>query len=162
MTVEESGVAFAKAMPVYLYQKTNPKSFIMKIIATLLIALFALQMQAQKTADLTVTVPNVKNDKGEIMIGLYDKATFLRKPLREANVEIKDGEVTYTFTDVPVGEYAVSLFHDENGSGQMDFAANGMPKEDYAMSGEQGQAGPPSYSACKFELTEDMEMSLRL
>jgi uncharacterized protein (DUF2141 family) len=134
----------------------------MKMINTFIIALMSLGVYAQNTADLTITVPNVKHDKGTIMIGLYDEETFLARPLQSAEVKIKDGVASYTFKDVPTGEYAVSFYHDENGNKQMDFEDNGMPKEDYGMSGEQGQYGPPSYQASKFNLTEDTEMSLRM
>jgi len=100
---------------------------------------------------ITVTVP-VKSNKGSVFVSLHNEQTFMRKGLVDLNTKIEDGKATVTFTDVAPGEYAVLLFHDTNDNKQMDFEANGMPKENYGVSNNVMNFGPPTWSDAKFEV----------
>lgn len=130
-------------------------------ITLVLAILFTSTAMAQETISLTVEIPNVRNDEGTVMIAVSDKATFMKEPLHSAAVQIKDGKAVHTFEDIAPGEYAIMVMHDENNNKQMDFQSNGMPKEDYAMSGEPAMYGPPSYEQAKIKLNEDKTMTMR-
>ena len=67
--------------------------------------------------------------------------------------DIKNETATVTFTDLPKGEYAVSVYHDENANGVMDKNMFGIPSEDYAASNNaKGVMGPPKYADAKFKI----------
>jgi uncharacterized protein (DUF2141 family) len=54
------------------------------------------------------------------------------------------------FNDVPPGDYAISLFHDENGNGKLD-TRFGIPSEGVGFSrNPRLMFGPPSFSAAHF------------
>lgn len=112
---------------------------------------------------ITITVP-VSSEKGEIIAGLYNEATFLKAaPLQGANSSIKDGLATLTFTDVAPGVYGITLFHDTNENKRMDFEASGMPKENYGVSNNVMNFGPPQWEDAKFEVAaEAIEMEIRM
>ena len=55
------------------------------------------------------------------------------------------GKLTLIFENVLPGEYAISALHDANDNQRMDFQANGMPIENYAMSNNPMLMGPPNF-----------------
>lgn len=112
---------------------------------------------------ITVTVP-VKSDKGKVIFGLYNEATFMKAaPLQGLESEIIDGKATVIFKYVTPGVYAISLFHDTNNNKQMDFEPSGMPKEMYGVSNNIMNMGPPQWSDAKFEVSnKPIEMEIRM
>ncbi|MDC7993843.1 DUF2141 domain-containing protein [Altibacter sp. HG106] len=133
------------------------------IIATLCLTITSLFIQAQTGTDITVTVP-VTSDKGNIVIGLYDEATFMKAPpIKGLEAEIVDGQATATFTNVPAGTYAISLFQDKNLNKRMDFEPTGMPAEPYGVSNNVMSMGPPQWSDAKFEVgSEKLTLEIRM
>ena len=54
--------------------------------------------------------------------------------------------------NIPAGDYAVTLFHDENGNGKFDRNWLGLPKEGYAFSNNVRPVfSPPSFKAAAFD-----------
>ncbi|RFN58025.1 DUF2141 domain-containing protein [Marixanthomonas ophiurae] len=139
------------------------------IIVTLSLAFTSLFLNAQtevettsETKSITVTVP-VQSEEGNVVFGLYDETSFMKKPLVGLEGEIKDGKATVTFEDIQPGTYAILLFHDKNGNKQMDFESNGMPTEPYGASNNVMSMGPPLWSDTKFEVTnEPVKLEVRM
>ena len=127
----------------------------MKIIATLLAAtfLFAASLTEQKRT-ITASVTNVTSDNGKVSFALYDKESFMKKPLQAKSSKIVKGVSTVTFENVAPGEYSVICFHDKNDNDKMDFQPNGMPMEDYGTSNNVMTFGPPQYENSKFTVTD--------
>ena len=109
---------------------------------------------AQEKASVTAEVINVSSDTGKVGFALYDKATFMLKPIQARNVKIVDGKSTATFENVSYGEYAVICYHDKNDNNKMDFSPNGMPIEDYGASNNVMTYGPPTFDGAKFAVSE--------
>ena len=126
----------------------------MKTIAVLVAMLLAslVQAQAEKTGNITATVPNVSGTEGKIVFGLYSAETFMvSEPNFSAEGDIKDGKSTVTFENVPEGTYAILVMHDKNENYRMDFDANGMPLESYGATGNSLSYGPPQWEESKFD-----------
>jgi uncharacterized protein (DUF2141 family) len=102
--------------------------------------------------DLEITVKNVGNDKGVLMVGLFNsEKTFTTHPWKADKSKAKAGVVRIIFHDVPSGEYAVSIFHDENENGLLDSNFMGIPKEGFGFSNDaMGTFGPPTFRKAKF------------
>ena len=114
---------------------------------------------------LTVIVTNIKNDKGKIGAALYNsKESFMKNPFMTQGTASKKGEVTLVFGQVPKGEYALSILHDENNNAKMDSNVVGIPKEGFGFSNNaMGIAGPPGWDKSKFEVTGvDQTVTIRL
>ena len=109
---------------------------------------------AQEKASVTAEVINVSSDTGKVGFALYDKATFMLKPIQARNVKIVDGKSTVTFENVSYGEYAVICYHDKNDNDKMDFSPNVMPIEDYGASNNVMTYGPPTFDRAKFAVSE--------
>ncbi len=114
--------------------------------------------------NLKVEVTGLKSNKGQVMIGLYNSENdFLKKTFKGNVVLISDKKAIITFSNIPKGEYAVSVFHDENSNGKLDSNFLGVPKEDYASSnGAKGFMGPPKYKDAKFVVKQDKTISLKI
>lgn len=133
------------------------------ILSFLLVCISLTSFSQDTLANITVTVDNVKNDKGKVVFSLHTKDTFMKgNGIMNAESDIKEGKVTITFENVQAGEYAIMVLHDENDNQRMDFRENGMPLESYGMSNNVMSFGPPVYDDAKFKVEkENLEMNIR-
>lgn len=129
----------------------------MKLVTTIVVmaVLFITNsVTAQEKATITAEVINVSSDSGKVGFALYDKTSFMLKPIQAANVKIVDGKSLVTFENVDFGEYAIICYHDKNENGKMDFSPSGMPSEDYGASNNVMTFGPPTFEGAKFAVSE--------
>ena len=67
------------------------------------------------------------------------------------------GSITVTYKGVPPGQYAISLFHDEDNDGKMKKNWLGMPKEKYGFSrnfNPNSKLRAPKFNECVFTVKE--------
>jgi len=133
---------------------------------SLIIALFLSVIsyaQDTKGITITVTIDNVLNNNGKVLLGLHNESTFMRGlGIQNLDSTIEDGKVTITFKNVEPGNYAILALHDENENKRMDFETNGMPKESYGTSNNPRSYGPPQFGEAKFEVTDtNLELNIR-
>lgn len=129
---------------------------IIKILLIVLISLFCLQLTTAQNQTITVTIDNVKNDIGNVVLSLHTAETFMKSSgIQSAESKISDGKITVTFKDLTPGTYAIMAIHDENENNVMDFDASGMPNESYGMSNNPLSYGPPTFADAKFDLKEE-------
>ncbi|MFW2403907.1 MAG: DUF2141 domain-containing protein [Gammaproteobacteria bacterium] len=116
-------------------------------------------------AKLHVTVENLKNDKGQVVIAIFsNKKDYLKKPVGEAAVAISEDLTSETeFGNLPAGTYAIAAYHDKNKNGDLDTLVV-VPKEDYGFSNDaRSLFGPPSFKKAAFEFngSEDLYITIR-
>lgn len=102
-------------------------------------------------ASLYVTVKGIKYFEGEIRVGLFaNERDFPEKVIAGKTVVAKGDSVTVAFENLSPGAYAVSVFHDRNWNGKLDFNVLGIPKEGFAFGNNaMGLFGPPSFDKAK-------------
>jgi len=134
------------------------------IIALVVSVNFSNAQDTKKGQTITVTIENITNNNGHIVLGLHTEDTFMKgQGIASAQSKIVDGKITVTFENVAVGTYAILALHDENDNKKMDFQTNGMPKESYGMSNNPVNYGPPQFATAKFELNvEDLKFNVIL
>ena len=129
-----------------------------KLLIVLVMFCLTLSAQQTETGEVKLEIKNFGSNDGFVMIALFNNDedyTNQGKPFRKAKLEIKNNVVNHTFEDLPFGEYAIKLFHDENGNAELDKGLFGIPTEDYAFSNNaSGSFGPASYEDAKFELNK--------
>jgi len=127
------------------------------LIIALVLSVNLSNAQNSKTLrDITVTIENIANNKGNVIFGLHTEDTFMKgQGIASAASDIVDGKVTVTFKNITEGTYAIMALHDENKNKKMDFQDNGMPMESYGMSNNPVSYGPPQYATAKFNLKND-------
>ncbi|VXC13799.1 conserved exported hypothetical protein [Flavobacterium sp. 9AF] len=117
-----------------------------------------------QTYSLEVNMSGFKNNKGKVKVGLYNsEKTFLKATFLSLDSSIKNNEAIVVFKNLEKGEYAVSIYHDENNNDEMDKNFMGIPKEDYASSNNaKGTFGPPKYTDAKFNLRDDLKINIAI
>jgi uncharacterized protein (DUF2141 family) len=145
------------------------EEFLMRIVSAVLLILLALPVNA---SELRITVEGIRSPHGTILIGLYDniesftraielsdKDGFLNDPNRFAAVSLRANAAmksAVVFTNLDPGQYAIILFHDENGNGKLDKNALGVPTEPYGFSNNvQGFLGPPAFKKAVMQVNAD-------
>lgn len=124
-----------------------------KILAVALI----LASGSALAAEVQVVVRGVKHDQGTVKTALYsDPATFRKedKALAVQAQPARPGEMTFAFPGVAAGRYAVVVYHDENGNGQMDRFLGMIPTEGYGLSNNPEVSGPPQFEPSAFDAAE--------
>jgi uncharacterized protein (DUF2141 family) len=123
---------------------------------------------AADTGEIVVKMTGFRSGQGRVSVVLYnDSGPFPKeadKAVKIVRTQIKGDSSTAVFKDIPYGEYAFVILHDENLNGAMDYDSIGRPKEGYAFSNNAtGMVGAPSYSNASFKLdkpkvTQTIEM----
>lgn len=110
---------------------------------------------------LTIHLTGFRNAKGKVNILLFrDGKGFPLDPpsaveSQRLEIDQKTLGATVVFADVPQGQYAVSVLHDENLSGKMDFDASGIPQEGYGISNNPDTTqGPPTPESAMVTLNQ--------
>lgn len=138
----------------------------MKTVLIAYCLMFSLLFPSEKKQEkfsLTVEITGIKEDGGTIYLAIYNnKKDFLKKGIG-GNVVVKNKKASYTFKNLKKGEYAVSLFHDENDNDKIDKSFIGIPKEPYGFSNDvKGFMGPPSFEDTKIKLDENKNIKIKL
>ena len=108
---------------------------------------------AEGKATLTVTVTNITEHKGALMIAVYDKAGYDSDSQVAAGMVPVSADTATTTFDLPAGQYGIKMFHDVDGDGKMGTNPFGMPIEPFAFSNNApAQFGPAKWDAAKFDV----------
>jgi len=109
-----------------------------------------------QTASLEINVNNIKSKKGSIRLGLFTtKEDFLKNAVERKVLKPEGKEITVIFENLPPGDYALSVIHDENDNGELDSNSVGIPKEGFAFGNNAfGSFGPPSFEKAKITVTD--------
>ncbi|MDO6432821.1 DUF2141 domain-containing protein [Flavitalea sp. BT771] len=88
-----------------------------------------------------VKVDKLSGRTGSIYLAVYNSAATYMDPqkcLRSKITAVKNVKtVLIDLGELPAGRYAIALFLDENGNGQIDKNILGIPKERYGFSGNR-------------------------
>lgn len=114
--------------------------------------------------ELTINLENVKSTKGFLYVGLHNsEATWMKDTPGFQGQKISMAEKpVIVFKDIPAGDYAVTLYQDENDSGKIDKNVIGIPTEPYGFSNNGGSFGPPSFKDSVVSVTENKEITIYL
>jgi uncharacterized protein (DUF2141 family) len=130
-------------------------------IISLLMLLTASTLNAQHR--LTIVVDGIEQTSGTIYAAVYTADNFLKKPFSGTLAKVDAEEITLTLDSLASGNYAVSLFHDENNNGKLDTSSFGIPVEKTGVSNNaKGAYGPPKFDDCRFLVEEDTVIYITL
>lgn len=109
-------------------------------------------------ASLRLEISGLSQVEGAVIISVYDSEDewLGEGAFNTTTVEIADalaGDLVVAEIALPPGQYAVSLFYDENGNGKLDSNFIGIPREPVALSNNaRPKFGPPKYRDAVFSL----------
>lgn len=136
-------------------------SLIRKLRAPVFLALLSaapLTAAEELAGILIVEISGLQNATGDVYIAVYDSddtwlgdETF--KDTRVSIAEALDGDLVRTELQLPLGQYAMTVFHDVDNDGELDTNFIGIPKEPIAMSNNAvSKFGPPKFEDAVFTL----------
>jgi uncharacterized protein (DUF2141 family) len=126
---------------------------------TMLLAASALNAQNK----LTIVVDGIEKLQGQILVGVYDSAGFLRKTTYSGLAKVDKNEATIVVDSIATGKYAVSIFHDENDNYKLDAGQFGIPIEKTGFSNNaKSKMGPPKFNDCAVNIEEDTVIYITL
>ncbi len=92
----------------------------------------------QRPYSILVTVNNIKDDRGVVVVELYDDVPehFLKGVFRSDRIRVPaaKGAVTVCVPVPKAGGYAIASFHDRNDNTKFDKTWIGLPAEPYGTS----------------------------
>lgn len=132
-----------------------------KMIAAMIGALATMDVGSGALAGpLTVTVDSIEARGGTLYVSVQTETEFMQPTATEGSMVAGPEAGTATFTyDLPAGDYAVTVWHDDNGNGAFDRGDDGWPLDGWAMS-TGPMTGPPSFSDAAVTVDDDGESVL--
>lgn len=129
-------------------------------------AALTLLASAVQAAELTVTITDIREAQGSLMVAVVDSDAAWNnqaKPVAAQKVTAVKGEMTLKFADLPAGKYAVQVMHDENGNNQLDANFLGIPSEGYGFSNNPNVMRRAHFDEAVFEIDADSKaITIRL
>ena len=141
----------------------------LKIRPVLAIAALAVCMRAAPLSghDLTLAVEGVRNTRGVIGVLVFNSSAgwpeHVELAVTSKAVPAQTPETVLTIYDLPAGEYAVVVLHDENTNMKLDRDWIGKPKEQWGMSNNPHAAlSTPSFDSARFSFDADKRLLIWL
>jgi uncharacterized protein (DUF2141 family) len=128
--------------------------------AGVLLLAAAVSGQAAGKGQVTVDVVGLHSGEGRVLVALYCGEEGFPGQIKKAcasqvanAASAKGKRVRMVFEGVAAGEFAVSMFHDENSNSNLDRNFLGIPKEGWGTSRDaKANFGPPSYADARLPL----------
>lgn len=116
--------------------------------------------------ELSITISNIYPVEGELYIAIYDNEDSymdIEKTAFKKIVPINATSQTIVFDGIPDGVYAISVFQDLNGNGELDTSGLGFPREPYGFSNDaRGRFGPPKFKNTKIDFSDKQDINIKL
>jgi uncharacterized protein (DUF2141 family) len=138
-----------------------------KSLFFMLFALSTLGFAGQNLGKIVVKIEGFKNNNGVVHICIFDTSGRKDFPcpnhvVASKKIIISDLRALAEFDSIPYGQYAISMYHDEDGDGKLKTNILGMPVEGIGFSNNvRPKLGPPSFKDAAFYLnSERMELTI--
>jgi len=117
-------------------------------------------------ATLILKITGFRSEKGQVRIAVFNAPEkWPEEPIYSSTIDVNGEAVVWRINDVPYGDYAVAVFHDENRNGKMDKNLLGMPLEAYGFSNNvRVTFGAPKWENTKFAvktLTKEVSIEVK-
>lgn len=115
------------------------------------------QTNSQEDGRLTITISGVKNNNGNILVGVGSLSDV--KTMKSRSVKSDVAGVVCGFDNLSIGEQTIYVFHDENGNNVLDMSSEGYPIEGYAVA--EG-AGMEAYQVPVNVSNKEQQVNLKI
>jgi uncharacterized protein (DUF2141 family) len=124
--------------------------------------------QEKETYNLTITVEGLRNSKGVLQFAIYTAKGSIpdenfKRYYKKHVVSIISNTAGYTFENLPKGNYAINILHDENEDGKIGkrfiLPTEGIGFSNYTSIGISNR---PKFEKTKFELSRNLEKTIKI
>jgi uncharacterized protein (DUF2141 family) len=120
------------------------------------LAVAAAPAWAQSNCTLVIHVDGFRNQKGDVGVSLFTSPDGWPEKNDKALLHGPhpfSGDKTTVTLEVPAGQYAITVLHDENGNHKMDRNFLGIPKEGYGFANSPKVfLTPPDFKTASIEV----------
>ncbi len=134
-------------------------------IRMMVVFLFFTQVVFAQTAKLTIIIDEITPVEGNLELGIYNNA---KKFPKEGN-EYKaitcpvSTNIEMITVNLPIGEYAIAVYHDKNKNNKCDKNLLRIPTEAYGFSNNiKPRFTAPDFKDTKFNLNKDKTIQISL
>lgn len=125
------------------------------IISVAICSLMGFSGAAQAGQDITIEVNNLRNQNGSLLLAVFDnqkafKSLDYKQAIASISMKMHANNQKMTLHDMPEGNYAITILHDENNNGKLDMNEREFPIEGYAYSNNVGEADAPIFEDASF------------
>jgi uncharacterized protein (DUF2141 family) len=108
------------------------------------------QTKASINSNLAITVNGMKNQKGQVCFSVFSTRqgfpSDTKRALKSQCVKVGDTAVNFNLSNLKAGNYAVAVFHDANGDGNLNTNFLGIPTEGFGFSNNPKiRTGAPNF-----------------
>ncbi len=131
------------------------------VAISLMLLMLVAKVNAAENAILDIEITGLADVEGNVYIAVYDNpddwlgesaADGMAVGIADALVD----DLVVASMELPPGDYAISIYYDVNGNGELDTNFIGIPKEPVALSNNaKAKFGPPKYKDAVFSLTTE-------
>ena len=105
---------------------------------------------AVNAAELQLRITNIQSSEGKTLLQMVDsESDFTGKSgnsYMSLVLPLHSNELKFEIGPIPVGDYAIRIFHDENNNQKLGTNFLGIPKEPYGFSNDAtGKFGPEKW-----------------
>jgi uncharacterized protein (DUF2141 family) len=138
----------------------------MKALSTIILSAFFFNANV-RTYDLTITIPNIKNTKGGVHVAVFssknkEEFTKIGKEFKVLDFKAEAVSGKYVIKDLPEGEYAIAIYHDENGDKKCNTNLIGIPIEGYGFTRIAKLFSSPKFDDSKILVNKNISVPINL
>ena len=125
----------------------------------IIVLLFSTAILFAQNNKISLKIGKIEILEGSIMIAGFDnKSDFKSKdnPIFTESIKVTDSILIITIPDVPNGQYAIAIYHDQNSDNELNTSKLGIPNEGFGFSNDLNSIfRKPKFEDFKFELKND-------
>ncbi len=110
----------------------------------------ALSVMPMSARELSITVKGIRNGNGSIAALVFTTAAGFPDRVDQAVAQVRvpaqANQLTLTLRNLPEGQVAIAVLHDENNDNQLNRNLLGIPREGVAVSGKGIGNRPPQFA----------------
>ncbi len=108
---------------------------------------------AIEMGSLNVNLHGVQAGGGPLYVSVQKREDFMQERGTGGGIykNVTGGNMTYTYTDIPVGDYSVMIWHDTNNDGEFSKDEHYMPLDGWGASGPELR-GEPKFDDVKINI----------
>lgn len=116
---------------------------------------------------LTIVAQGVRNSKGVVGVLMFSSPAGwpeqFSAALKKKSTPARTGDTEIILSDLPAGDYAAVVLHDENENEKLDRGPLGIPIEQWGMSNNPTYLlSAPSFEAARFHLANNERLYIKL
>ncbi|HOZ30196.1 MAG TPA: DUF2141 domain-containing protein [Bacteroidales bacterium] len=138
----------------------------MKLNVLLWLIILTSGISYSQSPQIEITITNIRNSQGTIKWAVFKNETQFKTYTTYVDagyIQAKEGSLIIKTKEIPDGNYAVSVYHDENNNSKIDFNFLGLPMEGFGFSNNPTiYFGLPAYTECVFEKKGKSNKSIKV